>query len=71
MNCNISKNNRIFRIIVGVIGGALGIYYQSWWGLLALASLITGIVGFCGAYVVIDKLTGMKSTCSVPNKTTQ
>jgi hypothetical protein len=51
MTCNIGKTDRIIRMIVGVIIAALGFYYKSWWGLLAIIPLLTAAVGFCGLYV--------------------
>jgi hypothetical protein len=51
MTCNIGKTDRIIRVIVGVVIAALGFYYKSWWGLLALIPLLTAALGFCGLYV--------------------
>jgi len=50
MNKNVGTADRVVRIIIGLIILALGIYYKSWWGLLAVIPLGTAVVGFCGLY---------------------
>jgi hypothetical protein len=51
MTCNMGKTDRIIRVIIGVAIAALGFYYKSWWGLLAVIPLVTAALGFCGLYV--------------------
>jgi hypothetical protein len=51
MTSNIGTTDKIIRLIVGVAIAALGFYYKSWWGLLALIPLITAAIGYCGLYV--------------------
>ncbi len=53
MNRNIGTADKIIRLIVGIIIIALGIYYRSWWGLLAVIPLGTAVVGFCGLYPLL------------------
>ncbi|MDD3732161.1 MAG: DUF2892 domain-containing protein [candidate division Zixibacteria bacterium] len=53
MNKNIGTADKIIRIIVGIIIIALGIYYRSWWGLLAVIPLGTAVFGFCGLYPLL------------------
>lgn len=48
---NIGKTDRIVRVMVGAAIAALGIYFKSWWGLLAVVPLLTAALGFCGLYV--------------------
>ena len=50
-NVNIGKNDRIFRIIVGVVAIAAGLYFKSWWGAVGLVPLLSAVTGFCPAYV--------------------
>jgi len=47
---NTGKKDRVMRIVVGVIIAGAGIYFKSWWALLALVPLITGLFGFCFLY---------------------
>lgn len=56
MQCNVGKGDKVFRIIVGLIIGVLGIVYQSWWGLIALIPLGTAMMGFCPLYSIINKM---------------
>ena len=60
MTCNIGKTDRIIRVIVGAVIAALGFYYKSWWGLLALIPLLTAALGFCGLYVPLKISTVKK-----------
>jgi len=53
MKKNIGTTDRIFRIVLGLAIAILGIYYQSWWGLIAIMPLGTALVGSCGLYSLI------------------
>lgn len=59
MKCNVGRTDRIVRITGGVIIAALGVYFQSWWGLVAIIPLATGLSLFCPIY----KIFGL-DTCS-------
>lgn len=59
MKCNVGQTDRIVRIILAVAIAALGLYFQSWWGLVAIIPLATGLSLFCPIY----KIFGL-STCS-------
>ncbi len=50
MNKNIGKVDKTVRIIIGLVVIALGINFQSWWGLVGLVPLLTALVGFCPLY---------------------
>ncbi|SFP56210.1 Protein of unknown function [Geopseudomonas sagittaria] len=59
MQCNVGKTDKILRIIAGLallLLGATGVI--GWWGLIGLAPLATGLLGWCPAY----SLLGIK-TC--------
>jgi len=51
MKQNMGKLDRIIRVFIGIVIAGLGIYYKSWWGLLALIPFIVAIIGFCPLYV--------------------
>ena len=53
MKKNVGNIDKIVRIILAVLIAALGFYYQSWWGLLALIPLFTVFFSFCPLYPVI------------------
>ncbi len=52
MNCNVGKGEKVFRIIIGLVIGILGIVYESWWGLLGIIPLGTALMGFCPLYSI-------------------
>lgn len=51
MKCNIGKTDRRVRIVAGMALLAAGCYFQSWWGLVGLVPLLTGIIRWCPAYI--------------------
>jgi hypothetical protein len=51
MKKNVGKADKYIRIGVGVIIIAAGIYYQSWWGLVAIIPLATAFANRCGLYL--------------------
>ncbi len=59
MKCNVGYTDKIIRITLAVFIAALGIYFQSWWGLVAIVPLATGLSLFCPIY----KIFGL-NTCS-------
>ncbi len=50
---NVGTLDRNVRIVLGSVMLVAGLIFQSWWWLLGLAPLITGILGFCPLYVPI------------------
>ena len=59
MKCNVGKTDRTIRLIIAVVVGAVGLYFKSWWGLVAILPLVTSYAGFCPLY----SLLGI-STCN-------
>ncbi|MGM0622851.1 MAG: YgaP family membrane protein [Campylobacterota bacterium] len=47
MSCSIKKPAKLPRIIAGVGIIILGIYLQSYWGLLGFIPIIFAIIGYC------------------------
>ncbi|QKG80658.1 YgaP family membrane protein [Tenuifilum thalassicum] len=60
MKKNVGKFDMVVRIILAITIAVAGIYYHSWWGLLALIPLITGLTRFCGLYSIF----GISTKCS-------
>ncbi|WP_296193053.1 MULTISPECIES: DUF2892 domain-containing protein [unclassified Psychrobacter] len=58
MEINVGSTERLLRIIVGLVIIGLGLYFQSWWGVVGLIPLLTGLFRFCPLY----KMLGM-NTC--------
>lgn len=60
---NVGNPERIARVLVGVAICAVGVYYQSWWGLIGLVPIATGATGYCPPYQVLGINTcSMKKT---------
>jgi len=51
MKKNIGNSDKNIRVVLGVVIIALGLYFQSWWGLAGLLPLVTAFVGVCPAYL--------------------
>ncbi len=58
MKCNMGKADTSIRIMLAIAIAGLGIYYESWWGLIALIPLLTAVTRFCPLY----RIMGIK-TC--------
>ncbi|MFP4529340.1 MAG: DUF2892 domain-containing protein [Candidatus Kapaibacterium sp.] len=52
------KADTSIRIMLAIAIAGLGIYYESWWGLIALIPLLTAVTRFCPLY----RIMGIK-TC--------
>ena len=51
MKENVGDLDRKIRFVIGIVIMALGIYYQSWWGLIAIVPLFTAWRKSCGLYI--------------------
>lgn len=50
MKKNAGLLDRLFRIVIGLIIIAGGYYYQSFWALIGIIPLVSGLTGFCPLY---------------------
>ncbi len=50
MKLNMGKLDRSLRVVLGLVILAIGIIYQSWWGLIGLVPLGTAFIGWCPLY---------------------
>lgn len=65
MKANMGTADRTIRIVVGLAIGVLGIVFHSWWGLVGLLPIATGMISYCGLYSVLGINTcGAKSSAS-------
>lgn len=62
MKTNVGSIDRALRIIAGLVILGAGYHYHSWWGLIGLLPLLTGIFRFCPAYLPLGL-----SSCSKKN----
>lgn len=60
MKCNVGKIDRGIRIVTGLGIIAAGIFMQSWWGVIGVVPLLTGIFRFCPAYCPLGISTDKK-----------
>lgn len=60
MKKNVGTVDIIIRIVLGLAVGIWGIIAGSWWGLIGLLPILTGIISFCPLYAIL----GM-NTCKV------
>jgi len=51
MKKNVGKIDRTIRIIIGIAVIAAGIYFKSWWGIIGVVPIFTGLIRFCPLYV--------------------
>ncbi|MFN3413331.1 MAG: DUF2892 domain-containing protein [Thermoanaerobaculum sp.] len=60
MTANVGGADKVIRIVAGLVILGLGLAFKSYWGLVGLLPLITGLVGFCPAYVIFGMTTCKK-----------
>lgn len=51
MKKNVGGADKTIRMILGIGIIALGLYFQSWWGLVGLVLLGTSLMGTCPIYL--------------------
>lgn len=56
---NVGNTDRVVRLVLAILITAVGVYFKSWWGLLAIVPLATALTSFCPVY----KIFGL-NTCS-------
>lgn len=64
MKPNVGGADRIIRIVLGIAIIVTGVVIHSWWGLIGILPLATGLVRFCGLYPVLGI-----NTCNTVNST--
>ena len=53
MKMNVGSSERMLRVIAGIIIIGVGVYYQSWWGVIGVVPLLTGLFRFCPLYSIL------------------
>ncbi|MCF8222667.1 MAG: DUF2892 domain-containing protein [Bacteroidales bacterium] len=61
MKANIGKIDRAIRIILGLLIGLAGLYFESWLGLLGLIPLLTAFIRWCPLYLSLGIRTNRKN----------
>lgn len=62
MKKNVGGTDRVLRIVLGLVIIALGILYQSWWGLIGIVPLATAFINWCPLYTPFGISTIGKKT---------
>jgi len=57
MKENVGGFDKYLRIAIGVVILIVGYIYESWWGLIGIIPLLTGLVNRCGLYYLIGVST--------------
>jgi len=60
MKKNVGGFDRWVRIILGIVIILLGFVFKSWWGLIGIIPLFTGLIGWCPIYLPFGV-----STCKI------
>ncbi len=50
MEKNVGKADKIIRIVLGLVIGAAGYHFQSWWGLIGIVPIFTALINWCPLY---------------------
>lgn len=53
MKKNTGTIDKLVRLILGIIIAALGYYFQTWWGLIAIVPIATAFLSFCPFYLLL------------------
>ena len=57
MKKNVGSVDRLLRIIVGAVIVVWGVYAESWWGLVGVVPLMTGMLNRCPVYLPFNLST--------------
>lgn len=60
MKCNVGSVDRLVRIVVGLIIAIAGVVFDSWWGLIGIIPIATGLFKFCPLYLPLNISTAKK-----------
>lgn len=63
MKCNVGGWDRMLRIVIGIVILGLGYAYNSYWGLLGLLPILTGLIRWCPAYLPFKFSTYKGGSC--------
>jgi hypothetical protein len=62
MKKNVGGTDKVIRIVLGLVIIALGLIYQSWWGLIGIVPLLTASINWCPVYVPMGISTNKSAT---------
>ncbi|MEZ5104597.1 MAG: DUF2892 domain-containing protein [Draconibacterium sp.] len=62
MKHNVGTIDRLLRIILGLVIAILGVLLNSWWGLIAIIPIATGLFSFCPIWAIFKISTVKKES---------
>lgn len=62
MKCNVGSTDRIIRIVIGLGIAICGVIFESYWGLLGVVLIATGVFRFCLLYSLLGINTDKKES---------
>ena len=65
MKENVGLVDRMIRFVIAIVFIIVGFTVSYWWFIVAAVALITGLIGYCGAYSIFGINTNSKN---VPKK---
>jgi hypothetical protein len=51
VRANVGGADKVIRVVLGLVIIVLGIVFRSWWGLVGVLVLATGLLNFCWLYI--------------------
>ena len=54
MKCNVGSIDRIIRIVIGLGLAIGGVIFESYWGLIGIPILATGVFRYCLVYSLLN-----------------
>lgn len=51
MICNVGDTERMARILIGLLIIAIGFALPTWWGIIGIVPVFTGLTAWCPAYL--------------------
>lgn len=60
MKPNVGSADRLARIVLGVVIIVLGFVFNSWWGIVGIVPILTGLLNYCPAYSLLGISTKAK-----------
>ena len=63
MKNNVGETDKLIRILMSMVILGFGIYLPSFWGLLSIMPLMTGISSLCPVYTLLRINTCRTETC--------
>jgi hypothetical protein len=62
MKKNVGSTDRIIRIVIGLGIAIGGVIFESYWGLIGIAVMATGVFGYCGIYSLLKISTNKQNS---------